>query len=147
MFWYDFGNNFLFHTISSFYSDSLLLLNNLLSRLFRLYLRYIFFLCYQLLKWTLFWFINSTKLIVRECEEWYKSIRGRNGKNLIIFPRQISECCKVEVTHSIKWFHCVSIVNKNAVCCSNSKNHVIWLLEKSFLGILFFEKNRTKFTY
>lgn len=65
----------------------------------------------------------------------------------MVFPREISESRKMEVTHAIKGFHRLSIVKNDTVGSGNGKDHIIRLLEESFFRIGFFEKNRTEFAY
>lgn len=146
-FWYCFGDDFLFNSIGSLNSDSLLLLYNLLSVLFDFNFRDVFCFSYHLFESTLFWLINLTKLIVWEFKKGNKSIGWRNCENLMVFPRKISKCSKVEVTHTVKGFHRLGVIKDDTVGSGNRKNHIIRLFEESFLRIGFFKKNRTEFTY
>ena len=147
MFGDHFGDNFLFYSISSLDFYSLLFLYNLLSVLFDFYLRYIFIFCNHLFKRTLLWLINLAQLIVWEFKKGNESIWWRNCKKLMIFPSQIGKRCKVKVTHAIKRFHWVCVINEDTVCSCNCNDHVIWLFKQPLFRILFLEKYWTKFTY
>lgn len=65
----------------------------------------------------------------------------------MVFPREISECSKMEITHPVKGFHRLGVIKNDAVGSGNSKNHVIRLFEESLFRIGLFKKNGTEFTY